>query len=135
MSTSPAAIPPNDPSEKFLLDPYLAWANGEGIPIHVDFGLDLLSIETGRWDRYDARGCFAHTHGRGDFMTNYVLEVGPSKKTRPVKHLYEVIVYTLSSDGSTIIRLPDGRKQSCEWAPKAVFTIPLNCEYQIFNGS
>ena len=61
--------------------------------------------------RYDARGFFAHTHGRGDFMTNYVLEVAPSSKTRPLKHLYEVLVYTLSGYGSTIIWFPDGRKR------------------------
>jgi hypothetical protein len=120
---------------KILLDPYMDWAKGEGIPIHLDFGHDLLALETGPWARYGARGCFAHTHGRGDFMTNYVLEIAPGSKTRPVKHLYEMLVYTLSGYGSTIIWLPDGRKQSFEWGPKAIFAIPLNCEYQIFNGS
>ncbi len=65
----------------YLVDPYMDWAEGEGIPVHLDFGHDLLALETGPWDRYDAKGCFAHTHGRGDFMANYVLEVEPSKKT------------------------------------------------------
>ncbi len=31
--------------------------------------------------------------------------------------------------------MPDGSQRSFEWGPKAVFAIPLNCEYQIFNGS
>ena len=70
-------------AKKFLLDPYNDWAAGEGIPVHLDFGHDLLALETGRWDRYDAKGCFAHTHGRGDFMSNYVIEIDPGKKTRP----------------------------------------------------
>ena len=77
----------NGANPKILLDPYMDWAKGEGVPIHLDFGHDLLALETGPWARYDARGCFAHTHGRGDFMTNYVLEVAPGSKTRPVKHL------------------------------------------------
>jgi hypothetical protein len=124
-----------DASGKFLVDPYLDWAKGEGIPIHLDFGHDLLSLETGRWDRYDARGCFAHTHGRGDFMANYVIEVPAGSKTRPVKHLYEAFFYTLSGSGSTVIWLPNGEKQSFEWGPKALFAIPLNCTYQIFNAS
>jgi hypothetical protein len=124
-----------DASGKVLLDPYMDWAVGEDVPIHLDFAHDLLALETGRWDRYDARGCFAHTHGRGDFMANYVLEVAPSRKTRPVRHLYEIFFYALSGFGSTTIWLPDGRKQSFEWGPKAIFAIPLNCEYQIFNGS
>ncbi|HWG03535.1 MAG TPA: hypothetical protein VG271_00850, partial [Beijerinckiaceae bacterium] len=128
-------LPTYSADPQFLLDPYMDWAKGEGVPIHLDFAHDLLALETARWDRYDARGCFAHTHGRGDFMTNYVIEVAPGRKTRPIKHFYEAIFYTLSGYGSTTIWLPDGRKQSFEWGPKALFAIPLNCEYQIFNGS
>ncbi len=97
---------------KYLVDPYLEWAKGEGIPIHEDFGHDLLALETGRWDRYGARGCFAHTHGRGDFMANYVLEVEKGGKTAPIKHIYEVIFYSLSGHGSTKIWLPTGEVRS-----------------------
>jgi hypothetical protein len=31
--------------------------------------------------------------------------------------------------------LPSGEKHTFEWGPKALFAIPLNCEYQIFNSS
>ena len=124
-----------DLTNKFLVDPYLNWANGEGIPVHLDFGHNLLALETGPWDRYDARGCFAHTHGRGDFMANYVLEVPAGSKTRPVKHLYEAFFYTLSGYGSTTVNYPDGQIRTFEWGPRALFTVPLNCEYQIYNGS
>lgn len=123
----------SDLKGRFLVDPYLDWAEGEGIPVHLDFGHDLLSLETGRWDRYDARGCFAHTHGRGDFMANYVLEVPAGGKTRPLKHIYEAFFYTLSGQGATTIWFPSGEKQTFEWGPKALFAIPLNCRYQIFN--
>jgi hypothetical protein len=133
--TAELPSPKGEANPKILLDSYMDWAKGEGVPIHLDFGHDLLALETGPWARYDARGCFAHTHGRGDFMTNYVIEIAPGRKTRPVKHLYEMLVYTLSGFGSASIWLPDGRKQSFEWGPKAVFAVPLNCEYQIFNGS
>ncbi len=122
-------------TSRFLLDPYVDWAKGENIPIHQDFGLDLLAIETGKWDRYDAKGCFAHTHGRGDFMANYVIEVDPGKKTAPVKHLYEAFFYVLAGHGSTTVWMPGGETRTFEWGPKALFAIPLNCQYQIFNGS
>jgi len=122
-------------TSRFLLDPYMDWANGEGIPIHLDFGHDLLALETKRWDRFDARGCFAHTHGRGDFMANYVLEVEPGRKTAPIKHLYECFFFVLSGHGSTTVWLPDGNMRTFEWGPKAMFAVPLNCKYQIFNGS
>lgn len=124
-----------DLKKKFLVDPYLNWAESEGIPVHLDFGHNLLALETGPWDRYDARGCFAHTHGRGDFMANYVLEVPAGGKTRPVKHLYEAFFYTLSGYGSTTVYYPDGGTRTFEWGPRALFTVPLNCTYQIFNGS
>ena len=42
MSESPIAA--DDAKGRFVVDPYLDWANGEGIPIHQDFGLDLLGI-------------------------------------------------------------------------------------------
>jgi len=124
-----------DLTDKFLVDPYLNWAEGEGIPIHLDFGHDLLALELGDWDRYEAKGCFAHTHGRGDFMANYVLEVPAGGKTRPIKHLYEAFFYVLAGTGSTTVWMADGTSRTFEWGPKAVFAIPLNCQYQVFNGS
>jgi mannose-6-phosphate isomerase-like protein (cupin superfamily) len=133
--TPPDAKTPDQVKDRFLVDPYMNWAKGEGIPIHVDFGLDLLAIETKPWDRYGARGAFAHCHGRGDFMANYVLEVPPGSKTTPIKHLYEAFFFVLSGHGSTTVWGPDGSSRTFEWGPKAVFAIPLNCKYQIFNGS
>src|SRR5579862_5431211 len=101
-TTAEVSVAKSAPNPRILLDPYMDWAKGEGVPIHLDFGHDLLTLETGLWGRYDARGCFAHTHGRGDFMTNYVIEVAPGRKTRPVKHLFEMLIYTLAGYGSTI---------------------------------
>ncbi len=135
-SGSTTAAQVGTPAEaRVLLDPYRDWSEGEGIPIHLDFGHNLLKLETGPWDRYEARGCFAHTHGAGDFMANYVLEVEPGRKTRPVKHLYEVFCYVLAGHGSTKVWLPDGQTRVFEWGPKALFAIPLNCRYQFFNAS
>jgi oxalate decarboxylase/phosphoglucose isomerase-like protein (cupin superfamily) len=68
-------------------------------------------------------------------MANYVLEVPPGKATRPVKHLYEAYFYTLEGHGSTTVWLPGGETRTFEWGPRALFAIPLNCQYRIFNGS
>ncbi|WP_429810427.1 hypothetical protein [Ensifer sp. B1-9] len=136
-STSPLepTVTPDPENRKFLVDPYKDWSQDEGIPIHLDLGHDLLALETAEWDRYEARGCFAHTHGMGDFMANYVIEILPGKKTRPVKHLYEAFFYVLSGYGSTTVWLPSGETRTFEWGPKALFAIPLNCKYQFNNGS
>jgi uncharacterized RmlC-like cupin family protein len=130
-----SAPKPEARKARVLVDPYQEWAAREGIPIHLDFGHDLIALETGVWDRYDARGCFAHTYGAGDFMANYVIEVPAGKKTRPVKHLYEAILYVLTGHGSTSIWLPNGEIRTFEWGPNALFAVPLNCQYQIFNAS
>ena len=120
---------------RMLLDPYMDWARGEGVPIHLDFGHDLLELETAPWARFGARGCFAHTHGMGDFMANYVLEIEPGGKSSPIRHLYEVFCYVLEGYGSTLVWHADGTTSSFEWGPKALFAIPLNCRYQIFNAT
>ena len=128
-------VPVSQAEPGYLVDPYKDWAEGEGIPIHLDFGHDLLALETAPWDRYGARGCFAHTKGMGDFMSNYVLEVEPRKNTEVVRHLYEAFFFVLAGHGSTVVWLPDGSQRTFEFGPKALFAIPLNCKYQIFNGS
>ncbi|WP_457302109.1 hypothetical protein, partial [Phyllobacterium sp. P5_D12] len=120
LGSEPVAV--QDPNNsKFLVDPYKDWSTGEGIPVHFDFGHDLLELETGPWDRYDARGCFAHTVGMGDFMANYVIEVLPGRKTSPVKHLYEAFFFVLAGYGSTTVWLPNGEVRTFEWGPKALF--------------
>lgn len=133
MSTKPIAA--EAPKGRFLVDSYMDWVAGEKIPVHLDFGHDLLAIETSRWDRYDAKGCFAHAHGRGDFMANYVIEIDPAKHTRPVKHLYEAFIYVLKGIGSVKLWLPNGEVQLFEFGTHSLFAIPINCQYQIFNGS
>jgi len=123
------------PESRVLIDPYKDWVEGEKIPVHLDFGHNLLELKTDLWELYEAKGCFAHTHGAGDFMSNYVLEISPTSKTKPLKHLYEVFCYVLEGHGSTKIWLPSGEIRIFEWGPKALFAIPLNCQYQIFNTS
>src|SRR5689334_20174058 len=60
-----------DAEAKFLLDPYLDWTKKEGPPIHEDFGVDLLTAETGPWPRLGDRckAAFVHLKGRGDWTT------------------------------------------------------------------
>ena len=125
MDTTPLSEDGKDISKRFLVDPYENWARGEGIPIHLDFGHNLLALETGRWDRWEATGCFAHTHGRGDFMANYVLEIEPGKKTAEIRHIYESFFYILKGVGSATVEYPSGETRTFEFGPKALFTVCL----------
>ncbi|HLQ62833.1 MAG TPA: hypothetical protein VK131_13310 [Candidatus Acidoferrales bacterium] len=123
------------PEPRFLTDPYLEWARGEGIPIHEDFGFDLLTVEVRPWARLGARGAFTHVRGRGDFLNTCVLEMVPGGETLPQRHLFEEVVYVLDGRGSTTVEAPGGARRSFEWGTRSLFALPLNVRYQHFNAS
>jgi cupin superfamily acireductone dioxygenase involved in methionine salvage len=118
-----------------MVDPYLEWTKGEGVPIHDDFGFALKRIETRMWPRFGTHGAIAHVRGRGDFMTIFVLELAPGGKTELMRHMYEEAVIVLEGHGSTIVHGADGTKHAFEWGPNAVFAPPQNCAHQYFNTS
>ncbi len=123
------------PDTKFLFDPYLDWTSREGIPVVEDFAVDLLKVETKPWARFDVDGAIVHLKGRGDFVSQLLIDLPPGAKTSPQQHLFEEVYYVLAGHGSTTVETQDGRSHSFEWGPKALFALPLNAKYQHFNGS
>lgn len=119
---------------KLLLDPYLSWAQQEGVPITEDFGVDLLKAPTSSWPRFGVDGGIVHLKGRGDFVSIFVLDLAPGAKTEPQRHLFEEVIYVLSGHGSTVVETDAGR-HSFEWGPKSLFALPLNATYRHFNSS
>jgi len=123
------------PAGKYMIDPYLDWARKEGIPIHEDFGLDLLAVETAPWPRFGVNGAIIHVKGRGDCMTVFLLELPPGGQTAPQKHIFEAAFYVLSGNGNAVVERYAGERHQFEWAPSSVFAPPLNTRYQLFNTS
>ena len=121
--------------DKILLNPYRDWAKGQGIPIYEGFGLDLLALETSRWDFTETNGALVHLNGRGDYASVFLIDIPEAGKTRRMQHCFEEVIYVLEGHGSTTVLLSDGKPRSFEWGPKSLFSIPLNCPYQIFNSS
>lgn len=121
-------------SKRYLIDPHRDFMESEGVPIHEDFGLDLLRLELKPWPRLGGMGAYALVKGRGDFLDMNVLELPPGSEGEPQRHLFEEVVYVLSGSGSTTIETPQG-KRSFEWGPKSLFALPLNARYQHFNAS
>lgn len=119
---------------RYLIDPHLDFIRSEGIPIHEDFGLDLLQLDVAQWPRLGANGAYALVKGRGDFLDMYVLELPPAGETTPQRHLFEEVVYVLAGSGSTTVETPFGPR-SFEWGPKSLFALPLNATYRHFNAS
>jgi uncharacterized RmlC-like cupin family protein len=123
------------PEAKFLFDPYLDWAQGEGPPIVKGLGVDLLAVGTEAWPRMGTDGAFVHLQGRGDFVSVFVIDIPPGGKTEPQQHLFEEVIYVLDGQGSTTVETHDGSRHSFEWGPKSLFALPLNAKYRHFNGS
>ncbi len=120
---------------KFLCDPYLDWAEAEGIPMVEDFGVNLNEVETRPWARMGVDGALVHLKGRGDFLCVFVLDLPPGGKSAPQRHIFEEVVYVLEGQGSTTIKTHDGQTHSFEWSQGSLFALPLNATYQHFNGS
>src|ERR687887_2198453 len=91
---------------RFLIDSYLEWVAGEGLPIVEDFGVNLLAVETAPWARMGgtARGAYVHLKGRGNFVNAHVCELPPAGQNEPQRHLFEEVVYVLAGRGSTTIK-------------------------------
>jgi mannose-6-phosphate isomerase-like protein (cupin superfamily) len=121
--------------ERVLLDPYLDWADGEGVPVIEDFGVDLLATETAPWDRFGCNGAIIHLKGRGNFCSTFLFEIAPGAKAAPMRHLFEAVYYVLEGHGSTRVEAHDGTSHTFEWGPKSLFALPVNAPYQMFNGS
>jgi uncharacterized RmlC-like cupin family protein len=123
------------PPGKLMVDPYLEWIKREGVPVHEDFGLDLLHLETQPWPRFGVKGAIAHVKGRGDFMTVFLLDIPPGGRTIPQRHLFEHAILVLSGNGSTTVRDHLGNAHSFEWGPNSIFAPPLNAEHSLYNAS
>lgn len=121
--------------DRVLVDPYLEWAEGEGVPVIEDFGVDLLVAETRPWARFGCDGAIVHLKGRGNFCSTFLFDLPPGGGTAPQRHLYEDVYYVLSGHGSTRVEDSEGRTHSFEWGPKSLFALPLNAPYRLFNGS
>jgi mannose-6-phosphate isomerase-like protein (cupin superfamily) len=124
-----------DANIRFMLDPYLDWSRREGVPIHEDFGLDLLRLETSPWKRFGVDGAIVHVKGRGDFMTILLFDLPPGGNTAPMRHMFEDVVLVLSGHGNTSVVSASGQQQSFEWGPNSIFAHPLNASHQYFNSS
>ena len=124
----------SDGPPSYLIDPYMDFVRSEGIPVHEEFGFDLLGLDVAPWPRLEAAGAYALTRGRGDFIDSYVLELAPGASTAPQRHLYEEVVYVLEGSGSTTVGTSAGDR-SFEWGPKSLFALPLNARYRHHNAS
>ncbi|MBO39607.1 MAG: hypothetical protein CMM75_10600, partial [Rhodospirillaceae bacterium] len=57
----------NNQTRVFLHDNFLDWCDKEPVPVHEDFGINLMKIDVAPWDRYGMHGAVCLLKGRDDF--------------------------------------------------------------------
>ncbi|MFM1813897.1 MAG: hypothetical protein RLZ98_592 [Pseudomonadota bacterium] len=124
-------------TKKFLLDPYLDWCAGEGLPVVEGFAVDLKRVEPVAWARLGpgCRGAFVHLNGRGDFQAIHLIELAPGASSEVIRHVWDDIYYVLSGHGSAKVEVAPGQSMSFEFGPHALFAPPLNAPHRLFNAS
>jgi len=125
----------DEKTRAFLHDNFLDWCDKEPVPVHEDFGINLLKIDLAPWDRYGMDGAVCLLKGRDDFNSIFCFELPPGSSSNQMQHIYEEVVYIIEGSGSTTIETPDGQKHSFEWGRNSLFAVPVNSKYQHFNGS
>jgi mannose-6-phosphate isomerase-like protein (cupin superfamily) len=134
--TPTAAPQTEDLPQMERLNPYSRYQESEGVPIYRGFAVDdLRTLELAHWARKGANGAFVNLEGTGGTNDAYVLEIPPRGQTNVQRHIYEEMVYVLDGNGSTSVWYDENRKVSFEWGKGSLFAIPLNAQYQHFNGS
>jgi len=114
---------------------YEKWQTGEGIPILETFFIkDLREVSLAEWNRLGQQAAFINMEGAGQATGAYVFEISPGKSTKPLKHIYEELLYVVGGRGATTIWNDKGAKQTFEWQEGSVITLPLNTSHQHFNG-
>ena len=74
----------------------------EGIPIYETFYEgDMKTLPLKRWDRLGANAAFLNLEGAGDSNNCYVAEIPTGASTKPMRHIYEELIYVLQGTGAT----------------------------------
>ncbi len=114
---------------------YEQWVEDEGIPVATGWSVEPAEVEVGTWRRKSALGAIIHLRAMDDYADAYVLELAPGTSSAPDRHLFEEVLYVLKGRGATSVWLDNGYRQTFEWQEGSLFSIPLNANYQHFNGA
>ena len=131
-----ATVENQNPPKMLRKDTYQTWQAEQGIPINDTFFVgDMRALPLAPWKLLGANAAFLNLEGAGESNNCYVAEIPGGKSTRPMRHLYEELIYVLQGSGATTIWNDANNKHSFEWRAGSLFSIPLNTHFQHFNTS
>jgi uncharacterized RmlC-like cupin family protein len=116
--------------------PYEKWVAEQGIPVTADYSVyDLNAVELAPWKWLGAPAALVHLHGTSGTNNAFVAEIPPGAQLPTHRHLFEMFVYVLQGRGATAVWTDAEHRHQFEWEAGALFAIPLNASYQLFNTS
>ncbi len=115
--------------EKFMAE--------QDIPIFHGIGIyDVRQLPMGPWRRMGGKGSFIELSGLSGIKGMYAVEMPGGAALNPEHHLYEEFIYVVEGRGATEVwRTSSSKRHMFEWEAGALFTIPINTEHRLLNGS
>lgn len=115
---------------------YEEWRDQHGIPVVTGFYIeDLKTVELAPWAWKGGQGAFLNLEGIEEINDSYLCEIPAGGKLEPMRHMYDETVHILTGRGATKIWQDGQEPITFEWQSGSIFSIPLNANYQHFNGS
>jgi hypothetical protein len=116
--------------QKFLVDPYALWIEGEHIPLHRADIIRLDEASIGAWDRFGLNGCSCEVEGRCDYISLFIFDLKPKSASKTIHHIFDASYIVLKGEGATSLTLSNGETHRLDWRAGHIFTVPANCHYQ-----
>lgn len=115
---------------------YEKWVEDDlKLPLQRGYAATNLSkAPVQRWEERGISAAFYDIIGAESLAGIYVGEIAPGKSTVPARQICDENIYIISGRGSATVET-GGRKVDFEWGPRSMFAVPLNCRYQLHNGS
>jgi len=115
---------------------YEKWVEDDlGLELHRGYAIGpLKTFPVAPWAERNIKAAFFDIIGAESLAGMYVGEIAPGQSSAPARQLADECIYIMSGNGSATVETAKG-KVSFEWGPRSLFAIPLNCRYQLHNGS
>jgi mannose-6-phosphate isomerase-like protein (cupin superfamily) len=129
-------LPSSDLEVMESVRPYDDWQRREGLPRLTGYYVDdLATVDLSPWPSRSAKGAFVNLEGTGGVNDLQIIELPAGAASAPIRHLFEVLAYVVAGRGSASVWYDDAQRSSFEFGPGALFSIPLNAGYRLFNTS
>ena len=118
-----------------VVNAYTEYQAEQGLPVITGFAVEnVFDVDLAPWPKRGGKGIFINLDGTGGTNDAYLCEIPPGGTLNPMRHMYEEMVFVLDGSGATSVWYNPDKKVTFEWQRGSLFAIPLNANFQHFNG-